>query len=196
MKVFAIANLEQPPGTAFFDRLAELCAAAVDLVLIRDRVLPDRDRLSVALECRRVVVPPTRMLVHGRADLALASGADGVHLPSDGVPARAVRTIGENLLVGRSAHSVDECRGAAEEKLDYVLLGPVFPTRSKAGEARISREELERAATLGPAVFALGGISLENLGQLHGLPIAGVAAITLFMEDRPVSVVVEAVRRI
>lgn len=195
MKAFVIANLEEPPGTPFYDRLTELCAAGVDFVLIRDRSLPDRDRLSVALECRRILAPPTRMLVHARADLALASGADGVHLPSHGVPARAVRAVGETLTVGRSAHSVDECRVAAEEGVDYVLLGPVFPTRSKPGEAAISRADLERAATLSPAVFALGGISLENLGQLHGLPIAGVAAITLFMEDRPVSAVVEAVRR-
>ena len=195
MKAFVIADVEQPADSAFFERLAELSAAGVDVVVLRDPSFSDRERFALALECRRLVSPPTRFLVHGRADLALACRADGVHLPSGGVPVRAVREFDRRLLVGRSVHSLDDCRRAAEEEADYVLLGPVFPTRSKPGEGRISREELEQAAKLSPAVYALGGVSRENLEQLRGLPIAGVAAITLFMKDRPVSVVVEAVRR-
>ncbi|HVR41934.1 MAG TPA: thiamine phosphate synthase [Thermoanaerobaculia bacterium] len=195
MRSFAIAALESTPTDAWFDRIASLVDAGVDRILIRDPKRPDRERLQTARRCREIVTGSTLLFVHGRADLALAAGADGLHLPSWGIPAEVARRLAPGLLIGRSCHSLADCRAAAASGTDYVFLGPVFPPRSKEGEGGVDRGELPEAARLGPDVFALGGMTIENVAQLRGLPIAGVAGITLFMEDRPVAAVVEAVRR-
>lgn len=194
MKAFAIANLDGPADPAFFDRVRRLSGAGVDWILLRDKGLEDAARLRNAEGCRAAVRAPSRLLVHGRADLAVAVGADGVHLAASGVPAAAVRAVAPGLTVGRSCHSVTECGEAAAEGLAYALLGPVAAPRSKGGEGRISRSDLARAATLGIDIFALGGIALETLGTLRGIGLAGVAAVTLFMADEPLEQIVEAVR--
>lgn len=195
MKSFAIANLDGPPDEAFFERVRRLADGKVDFILLRDKGLADSTRFRNAERCRGLVAAPVRLLVHGRADLAAAAGADGIHLASNGVPADAARKVAPGApILGRSCHSVSDCAAAVREGLSYALLGPVFGPRSKPDGARIGRSDLSRAATLGVDIYALGGISLENLGDLKGLPIAGVAAITLFMADEPLEEIVEAVR--
>jgi Thiamine monophosphate synthase len=99
-------------------------------------------------------------------------------------------------IVGRSCHSVDDVRVAAAQNADYVVLGPVFSARSKVSPAAISVSELVEAAASGVPVFAVGGVSMENLEQLRGVPIAGVAAITMFMKDEPLDSILEAVRKL
>jgi thiamine-phosphate pyrophosphorylase len=194
MRAFAIANLEGPPDAPFYDRVKRLAEAGVDFILLRDKGLDDALRFRNAERCRGLVRSPSKLLVHGRGDLAVASGADGVHLAASGVPADAVRKIAPGMVLGRSCHSVPDCAAAAREGLAYALLGPVFPPRSKKDEGRIGRNDLARAATLGVDIYALGGISRERLGELKGIPIAGVAAVTLFMEDEPLEEIVAAVR--
>ena len=194
MKAIAIANSEMEPDEAFYGRIERLSGAGVDFILLRDKGLEDAARFRSAERCRRLVHPPTKLLVHARADLAVAAGADGVHLPSAALPADVVKRIAPGLLVGRSCHSVAECAAAAREGLAYALLGPVFPPRSKIDSGRVSLGDLARAATLEIDVYALGGISLAMLDRLREIPIAGVAAITFFMDDEPVEGIIEAVR--
>ena len=74
------------------------------------------------------------MLVNDRADVAIAAGADGVHLRADGPPVARVRTLASrDWIVGRSVHSVAEARAASQDGADYLLFGTVFPAGSKAG---------------------------------------------------------------
>jgi thiamine-phosphate pyrophosphorylase len=194
MKSHAIANLDAPPDDAFFRRIGELAEAGVDVVQLRAKTLDARTAFGVAMRMRGQIRPPGRFLVNRRADIALAAGADGVHLPSDGLPVEPLRRLAPQLLIGRSCHSPGDVRRAAGEGCDYVLLGPVFATRSKPGTAAVSLAELREASRLGIEVFALGGISRDNLQTLEGSGIAGVAAITLFMTDSPVAAIVEDVR--
>lgn len=196
MKCYAIANL----GSTLDEeglrlRARELADAGVDFLQLRGPELPARVLARAAALCAEMVRGSgTKLLINRRADVAAAVGADGVHLPAAGVPAEAVRRIDPRLIVGRSVHSLDDCHAAADQGADYVLFGPVFAPRSKPGEGRITVEDLLLAAAAGPPVFALGGISRDNMEALRGLPIAGIAAITLFMVDRPLRQVVEAVR--
>jgi thiamine-phosphate diphosphorylase len=194
MKAFAIANLEAPPDQAYWDRVRRLSDAEVEFVLLRDKGLDDAVRYRNAERGRRVVRPPSKLLVHGRGDLAVAVGADGVHLAASGLPADAVRRIAPGAVLGRSCHSVVDCAAAARERLAYALLGPLFPPRSKRGGGRVGRDDLARAATLEIEIFALGGISRETLAELKGIPLAGIAGVTLFMADEPLEEIVAAVR--
>jgi thiamine-phosphate pyrophosphorylase len=195
MKSHAIVNLEQPLPDSLLSRVEALVAAGVSVIQLRGKRLPAVE-LARAAERIRARIPRSgpRMVVNGRADIALASGADGVHLPSDGLPVRAVRQLSSSMIVGRSCHSLEEVRRAAAEGADYVILGPIFPPRSKQGGGPLGVDKLRQAVGAGVEVLAIGGISRQNLGLLKGSGIAGVAAITLFMEDEPIGEIVEAVR--
>ena len=195
MKAFAIAAIDREPDQAFFEKVAEISAAGVDFLLLRDKTLPNRVRWKAAERCRELIHPPVRFLVHGRADLASDVGADGVHLSGDGPPVESIRERGARI-VGRSCHSVADCARAEAEGADYALLGPLFPPRSKRGDRLISREELVEAAKLDLDIYALGGISMENLHVLSGSGAAGVAAVSLFLTDRPLEPIMEAIRRL
>lgn len=191
VKSYAIAEWEDDER-ALVARVRRLAAAGIDFIQLRAKTLPGKSLYDLSARCAGVVEAPTRLIVNSRADIALAIGA-GVHLPSNGMPVVAARSVGV-AFVGRSCHSVDEVRQAASDGADYALLGPLFATRSKVSEPRISPRELAAATSAGLAVFALGGISMDNLEELRGLPLEGIAAVTLFMHDEPLEAIVEVVR--
>jgi len=88
----------------------------------------------LAVELRAVIAPPARLIINDRADVAVAVGADGVHLGGHGLPVAAARhVVGPRLLLGRSVHSVAEARTAEREGADYALLGTIYPTASHPG---------------------------------------------------------------
>lgn len=197
MQSYAIANCDAEPDEAYFTRVRELVEAGVEWIQLRAKSLEDRRIYAIGQRLRDLTrASRTRLIVNGRADIAFGVSADGVHLPARGLPIAAVRMMARDLIIGRSCHSIERCREAADQGADYVLLGPVFPPRSKPGEGRISRQELAEAGGLGIPVFALGGMSCENVQSLRGLNIAGIAAVTLFMNDRPPDEIVRMVRQL
>jgi len=126
----------------------------------------------------------TRLLVNGRLDVALAVGADGVHLPSGGLPVDvARRVLGAEMLLGVSVHSDQEAQSAERAGADYVLLGPIFPTPSKEGYGPpLGAETLERAArTVRIPIFAVGGIKREKVGEILRAGAFGAAAVSALL---------------
>ncbi|MFL6235775.1 MAG: thiamine phosphate synthase [Thermoanaerobaculia bacterium] len=179
--------------------LGALGRAGIGAVQIREKDLDDRDLYDLARLARTALPPPARLLVNGRLDVALAAGADGVHLPADGVPVRALRARfgrfdGRNVLIGRSTHTVEEVERARDEGADYVTFGPVFATPGKGPP--VGLEGLARAAAAGVPVFALGGVTLERFGDLAGAGAAGVAAIRLFQSMQNLTEVARAAREV
>jgi thiamine-phosphate pyrophosphorylase len=179
------------------DWLRALASAGIQAVQIREKDLEDRLLWDLTRQARAVLPPPARLLVNGRLDVALAAGADGVHLPSDGVPVAALRArFGPGVLIGRSTHRVEEVERARDEGADYVTFGPVYAMPGKGPPVGLA--ELERAALLGAAaglpVFALGGVTLPRFGELARAGAAGVAAIRLFQNVPDLSRVAQAAR--
>ena len=176
------ATLDVPFSDAFTRWLARLAAAGVRAVQIREKDLDDRAVWELARQARAALPSPATVLVNGRLDLALAAGADGAHLPADGVPAAALRRrFGPGVLLGVSTHSVKEVERALRDGADYVTFGPVWPTPSKEryGPPR-GIEELARAAQVGIPVYALGGVMLSRFGEAAEAGATGVAGIRLF----------------
>jgi thiamine-phosphate pyrophosphorylase len=166
-------------GVPFADWLHALGAAGVGAVQLREKDLGDRALYELALQARAVLPPAVRLLVNGRLDLGLAAGADGVHLPADGVPVAPLRRrFGPRVLIGRSTHRVEEVERARDEGADYAVFGPVYETPGKG--APVGLGELAKAAAVGLPVYALGGVTLERFGELAGTGVAGVAAVRLF----------------
>jgi thiamine-phosphate pyrophosphorylase len=161
-------------------------AAGVNLVQVRERGLDDRHLLALTRAIVGAVEGTSaRVVVNDRVDIALAAGADGVHLRADSPPAMAVRAIVPGgFLIGRSVHSEGEAVDAAGTGVDYLILGTIFPTASKppAG-ATLGLEPLARAArAIEVPILAIGGITADNVGKVAAAGAAGVAAIGLFAD--------------
>jgi thiamine-phosphate pyrophosphorylase len=128
---------------------------------------------------RLVAASPVPVLVNARADLALAAGAAGVHLPEHDLPvAAARRLLGPGVLIGRSVHSLDAARRAEAEGADYIVFGPVFPTASHPGRPAAGLAALGQvAAAVGLPVIAIGGVDGERAESCRLAGAAGFAAI-------------------
>jgi thiamine-phosphate pyrophosphorylase len=171
---------------SLLDAIGRNLAAGVTWIQIREKDLSARALFELVETVRKLPNPhSSKILVNSRADVALASGAAGVHLPSGSPPARLWRRPG--FLVGVSCHSVEDVRNAEAEGADYVLFGPVFAPLSKPAslEPR-GMEGLEGLARAAGAVkipvLALGGVTRENSAACMSAGAAGVAGISVFQE--------------
>lgn len=167
--------------------VADAIDAGVDVIQLRERDLDGgalRD-LAVRIQ-RRASGTLTRVLVNDRADVAIAAGADGVHVRADGPPVARVRTLASgDWIAGRSVHSVAEARAASQDGADYVLFGTVFPGGSKGGGPEDDRLPAlhEVARTTQVPVIAIGGIDPARAAACLREGAAGVAAISIFLPE-------------
>ncbi|HJW14886.1 MAG TPA: thiamine phosphate synthase [Thermoanaerobaculia bacterium] len=189
MKALYVTDRRAAGDARFEATLSALSGASGLLVQIREKGTPDRECLHWARLARRELGAEVPLYVNRRLDIALAAGADGVHLPANGLPLARVRSAApRGFRVGVSTHSAAEALSAIEEGADLVLLGPIFDTPSKRGYGPPLGPEalgaLPRQAGHSGEVFAIGGITEENLDRLEPYRdrIRGVAAIRLFQE--------------
>ena len=153
----------------------------IDWVQLRDKVAPARETFEAA----RAIATHTRragagLLVNDRLDVAMAAGADGVHLAGKSLPPDAARALlGEGPLLGISVHGLGEAREAVEAGVDYVTFGHVYPTSSKPGlPPRGILELAEIVESVEVPVLAVGGIDARNAREVLKTGCAGVAVIS------------------
>ena len=162
--------------------LAEAIDAGIDVIQIRERGLDAGLALALtAATVARARGTTTRVLVNDRVDVAVAAGADGVHLRGDGPPASVVRRlVPENWLIGRSMHLPAEA--AQHGDADYLLFGTVFESLSKPGQSAVGTTSLAEAVRRAAVpVLAIGGITPERARACVAAGASGVAAISLFL---------------
>ena len=173
----------------------EALRAGIDMVQIREKDLEARELLALA---RASSSPgPGKLLINSRADVALAAGAGGVHLPSSGPAPSLVRSIvPPGFLIGVSCHSGDEVRAAEQEGADFVVFGPVFDTPSKRayGPPQGLEKLGEACRAVRLPVLALGGISRDRVRSCLDRGAAGIAGISLFQGGEPVAETIAALR--
>ena len=161
--------------------LDAVLAGGVDVVQLREKGLEAAEELALlevfADACRR---HGALLAVNDRADVALAAGADVLHLGQDDLPVPVARRIlGPGPVIGRSSHSAGQSSAAAvEEGVDYFCAGPVWATPTKAGRPGTGTGLLEHVAALGAARpwFAIGGISA---GRLYAVRAAGATRVVV-----------------
>ena len=170
--------------------------AGIDVLQLRE---PGLEGAALAVLVRTVVAiargTGTRVVVNDRVDVAMACGADGVHLRADSLaPEAARRLVPAGFLIGRSVHSTAEARQAGP--VDYVIAGTMFPTPSKPGRSDGLDEPGLRAIVEAAAVpvLAIGGVSVENVAAVARAGAGGIAAIGLFASEQPLRATVERLR--
>ena len=188
-RLYAILDSANFPDTeALCLSAGELVAAGVPLLQYRNKSDNARQILDQARELRRRVASSVKLIMNDRADLSLAAGFDGVHVGQDDLSPEGVReVIGKSLWLGVSTHNPEQLAAADKTAADYLAIGPVFATRSKANpDPVIGLEGVRRARALTrKPLVAIGGITRENCRSVIEAGADTVAVISdLIREPR------------
>lgn len=148
--------------------LDQVLAAGVKIVQLREKDLADRDLYELAQEFRRrTEAAGSLLLIDDRVDIALAAGADGVHLGQADLPVAAARRIAPDLIAGASSHGLEEALAAQEAGAGYVNIGPIFPTATKPAAIPLGVEAITRLRPhLTIPWSTMGGINQGNIAQV------------------------------
>ena len=183
-------------------KVAEAARARVDCIQLREKDLSTRELEMLAREAVVMVRENsslTRLLINSRTDVALAAGADGVHLRADDVGPREARQAAhrplstDHFLVAASCHSNEEVIRADSEGADFAVFGPIFGKNNAPGRQPTGPAALHEACRAKIPVLALGGVTMENAASCLEAGAAGVAGIRLFQENK-IEDVVRALR--
>lgn len=162
----------------------EALKGRVKAVQLREKDFRIRELLDLAYRMRDLTKRyGAKLFINDRVDVAIAVGADGVHLGKKSIPPSAARKVSNNILIGVSTHSVDEAIEAEKEGADFITLGPVFYTPSKAGYGEpVGLETLKRVcSSVSLPVFAIGGIKPEVVENVLDIGAKGVAVISAIL---------------
>jgi thiamine-phosphate pyrophosphorylase len=184
-------NSESAGSGDWSSQLSAIRAAAqagCQLIQIREKDLTPRELCELTRAAIAAARPHgARVLVNDRRDVALASGADGVHLRANSMPVGSIRAALKNVrnfLIGVSTHSLEEAKSAETGGADFIVSGPVYrPSSKQIVEEPLGLDRFaEVCQKVSIPVLALGGIDLSNFREPLRRGAAGVAAIGMFSD--------------
>jgi len=173
------------PVDRWFEAVESALQGGLTLVQYRDKTADDQIRLARAEKLLQLCQQYDALfIINDRPDLALAVGADGVHLGQDDLPIAVARKIlGNQLIIGRSTHCPDDLERAIAEGADYVGVGPVYATPTKAGRPAAGLDYVRYAAEHSSVPwFAIGGISAQNLPEVIAAGAERISVVRAIME--------------
>lgn len=161
----------------------------VSVVQIREKDCPGKEFLQIAKSVkeitRRYGVP---LIINDRVDIAIAVGADGVHVGQDDLPCADVRSlVGEDMIIGVSASSLTEALKAQQDGADYIGVGAMFATDTKTDAKVVTMEELDRIRReVSIPIVVIGGINKTTLPDFIGKGIDGIAVVSAIVSQNDV----------
>lgn len=163
--------------------VADALKGGVDMVQLREYSLTDSDLLAMAKEVRRLTTKQKALFIlNNRPDLAVLSGADGVHLGQDDLAVSAARKIlGLGRIIGVSTHGLSQARQAIKDGADYIGVGPIYPTQTKKNvvpPVTLAYVRQVAAARFKIPFFAIGGIKLHNAEDVLRAGARRIAVVT------------------
>lgn len=181
MLLYAVTDRAWTGKQTLYDQVEAALKGGVTCVQLREKELDETAFLQEAKElcalCRRYGVP---FLVNDNVEIAIACGADGIHVGQEDLAAGEVRRrVGENMILGVSVHTVEEACQAVRDGADYLGLGAVFPTSTKTDVEQMSNETLQAICdAVDVPIVAIGGINRGNILRLAGSGVDGVALVS------------------
>lgn len=168
----------------------EAVAGGADVIQLRDKDMDSASLYAAALEIAEICKGKALFFVNDRLDIALAAGADGVHVGQSDLPADVVRKIvPKEFLIGVSVGSVDEAKKAVADGADYVAVSPVFSTASKsdAGDGHGLDTAKAICDSVSVPVVGIGGLNKENIAEVIRAGIDGIAVISAVVSQEDIS---------
>ena len=181
MRLYAVTDRSWLRGHTLFEQVEQALLGGATLVQLREKELDEASFLQEAIDmaklCHRYGVP---LLINDNVDIARRSGADGVHVGQEDMEAAAVRSIlGSEMIVGVTAKTVEQALRAQEAGADYLGSGAVFGSATKRNAKPMTKELLKSIChAVSIPVAAIGGINRENILELIGTDVDGVAVVS------------------
>ncbi|MDY5934086.1 MAG: thiamine phosphate synthase [Oscillospiraceae bacterium] len=179
--LYAITDRRNLDKKVFFEKIEEALQGGVTILQLREKELDEDSFINEAIEvkniCRKHGVP---LIINDNVNVALKSGADGVHVGIEDMPIDEIRrTVPDSFIIGATCKTVEQAQSAERLDADYMGVGAVFPSPTKKNAVRITREQLkEICASVSIPAVAIGGISLENVNELKGGGMSGIAVVS------------------
>lgn len=181
MTVYAVTDRAWTGEKSLMEQVKEALDGGITFLQLREKKLSKEAFLQEAKEMKQLAerykVP---FVINDNIEIAQKSGADGVHVGQDDMPVEEVRKIlGEDKIIGVSAHNVEEALKAQKGGADYLGVGAVCQTATKSDASVVSMEEMKKICeSVSIPVVAIGGIHKDNLSMLEGTGIDGVAVVS------------------
>ncbi len=177
--------------------LDQVLAAGVGIVQLREKDLEGRRLYELAMEFRRRTrAAGSLLIIDDRVDIALAAGADGVHLGQTDLPVAPARRVAPDLIIGASSHSLAEALAAQNDGAGYVNIGPIFSTPTKPAAVPLGVEALQRIAPhLRIPWTTMGGINQGNIAQVVARGARHPAVMSAVTAAADVSAAARALRK-
>ena len=169
----------------FLRRTEAALKGGATLVQIREKDKSTRDYMALADKVHEVTrkynVP---LIIDDRIDVAMAVGSEGVHLGQSDMPIHIARKIlGDDIIIGATAKTVEQAKEAYEQGADYLGVGAIYPTTTKVKTVLTSTETLDKICKAVPIpVNAIGGLNKDNIDVLKGIGIAGICVVSAIMK--------------
>lgn len=200
LKLYAVAGSESlKEGVKLADAVEQAVKGGATIVQLREKHRSEEEIIEMAKGlisvCHRYNVP---LIINDSIRIAYKAGADGVHLGlTDGDIIYARRVLGENAIIGATAHNLHEAQAAWAAGADYLGCGAVFGSPTKKNTVPLSIEELNRICTqISVPVVAIGGINAENAMKLKGSGIDGIAVVSALFSQNDIQLAAAALRDI
>ncbi|MCH5297176.1 MAG: thiamine phosphate synthase [Ruminococcus sp.] len=185
--LYAVTDSSWVGRQTLYEQVEDALKGGVTIVQLREKNLDEDTFVSEAIEinklCRRYNVP---LIINDNVEVALKSGADGVHVGIEDVPVSKIREqVGADFIIGATAKTVEQAQAAQKDGADYLGVGAVFPSSTKKNAIRISNDQLRQicSSVTIPAV-AIGGINLKNVDEIKGCGVDGIAVVSaIFASD-------------
>ena len=181
LRLYAVTDRAWVGRQTLSEQIEDALRGGVTLVQLREKNLAKEEFVAEAKAvlalCRQYGVP---LIINDRLDVALESGADGVHVGIEDAPVSEIRRqTGPDFIIGATAKTVAQARAAQSAGADYLGVGAVFPSPTKRNAIRITSEVLrEICGSVSIPAVAIGGITAENAPSLRGCGMAGIAVVS------------------
>ena len=199
LRLYAVTDRRWLSGKSLCEQVEQAIHGGVTCVQLREKELDKEQFLQEAIAmkavCAKYGVP---LIINDSIEIAKASGADGIHVGQKDCAAQEVRRLlGNDIILGVSAATVEEARKAEADGADYIGCGAVFSTSTKTNTRAVDNKLLaEICAAVSIPVVAIGGITAENAVQLKGTGIAGTAVVSAIFAQADARAAAEQLRRL
>lgn len=196
--LYAVTDRTWVGRQTLLEQIEDALKGGVTLVQLREKDLEEaaffREAIQAKELCHRYHVP---LIINDNVEVALKSGADGVHVGIEDAPVAEIRKrAGKDFIIGATAKTTQQAQLAEASGADYLGVGAVFPSPTKKSAIRITNEQLnEICASVSIPAVAIGGITRDNLAQLKGSRIDGIAVVSAIFAAEDIKTAAEQLKQ-